>query len=57
MEGCYRHTDYGEPIVALKSWIISPFVDEENVQILVRMILEARDHVERNTQDPSPSDS
>jgi L-2,4-diaminobutyrate decarboxylase len=44
---CYRHTDYGEPIVALKSWIMSPFVDEENVQVLVRMILEARDHVER----------
>jgi len=45
---CYRHTAYGEPIVALKSWIVSPFVDEDSVQVLVRMILEARDHVERN---------
>jgi L-2,4-diaminobutyrate decarboxylase len=45
---CYRHTSYGEPIVALKSWIMSPFADEENVEVLVRMILEARDHVERN---------
>jgi len=45
---CYGHTDYGEPIVALKSWIIAPFVDEANAPVLVRMILEARDHVERN---------
>lgn len=45
---CYRHTDYGEPIVALKSWIMSPFVDEVDVQTLVRMMLEAREHVEPN---------
>ena len=42
---CYRHTDYGEPIVALKSYILSPFVDEENIQVLVSKILEAREHV------------
>ena len=42
---CYRHTDYGEPIVALKSYILSPFVDEENIQVLVAKILEAREHV------------
>lgn len=45
MTECYRHTTYGEPIVALKSYILSPFVDEENVQVLVQKILEARDHV------------
>jgi glutamate/tyrosine decarboxylase-like PLP-dependent enzyme len=43
---CYRHTDYGEPIVALKSYILSPFVDEENVQVLIDKILEARGQVE-----------
>ena len=39
---CYRHTDYGEPIVALKSFILSPFVDEENVETVVQEVLEAR---------------
>ncbi|HNP61035.1 MAG TPA: pyridoxal-dependent decarboxylase [Nitrospirales bacterium] len=39
---CYRHTDYGEPIVALKSFILSPFVDENNVEAVVNKVLEAR---------------
>lgn len=39
---CYRHTTYGEPIVALKSYILSPFVDEENVKTVVEKVLEAR---------------
>ena len=42
---CYRQTDYGEPIVALKSFILSPFVDEENVETVVRKVLEAREMV------------
>lgn len=45
MTECYRETSYGEPIVALKSYILSPFVDEQNVEILVAKILEARDSV------------
>jgi len=43
---CYRQTSYGEPIVALKSYILSPFVDEEHVEAVVRKVLEARAHVE-----------
>lgn len=39
---CYRHTSYGEPIVGLKSFILSPFVDEEHVQAVVDKVLEAR---------------
>ncbi len=39
---CYRQTDYGEPVVALKSFILSPFVDEENVETVVQKVLEAR---------------
>jgi glutamate/tyrosine decarboxylase-like PLP-dependent enzyme len=42
---CYRHTSYGEPVVALKSYILSPFVDEEHVEAVVRQVLEARAHV------------
>ena len=39
---CYRRTDYGEPIVALKSFILSPFVDKDNVETVVDKALEAR---------------
>ncbi len=41
---CYRETSYGEPIVALKSYILSPFVDKEDVKTVVDKVLEARDH-------------
>ena len=40
---CYRHTTYGEPIVALKSYILSPFVDEADVKTVVVKVLEARE--------------
>ncbi|MEZ6061442.1 MAG: pyridoxal-dependent decarboxylase [Planctomycetaceae bacterium] len=46
MTECYRHTDYGEPIVALKSYMLSPFIDESHVELLVRNVLKARDQVE-----------
>ncbi len=43
MTDCYRKTDYGEPVVALKSFILSPFVDKENVEMVVKKVLEARE--------------
>ena len=42
---CYRRTDYGDPIVALKSFILSPFVDKENVEMVVKKVLEARERL------------
>ena len=45
MTNCYRHTDYGEPIVALKSYMLSPFIDESHVELLVRNVLEARQRI------------
>jgi hypothetical protein len=45
MTNCYRHTDYGEPIVALKSYMLSPFIDEKHVEHLVSNVLEARDAI------------
>jgi glutamate/tyrosine decarboxylase-like PLP-dependent enzyme len=42
---CYRRTAYGEPIVGLKSFILSPFVDEGHVEEVVQKILEARERV------------
>ncbi len=46
MTNCYRHTDYGEPILALKSYILSPFVDPRHVEHLVQDVLAARESVE-----------
>ena len=42
---CYRRTSYGEPIVTLKSFILSPFVDEDDVKSVVSKVLEAREKV------------
>ena len=42
MTDCYRETDYGEPIVGLKSFTLSPFIEERHVQSLVNDVLAAR---------------
>jgi glutamate/tyrosine decarboxylase-like PLP-dependent enzyme len=42
----YRRTDYGEPIVALKSYVLSPYVDEERMQSVIDHVLAARAKVE-----------
>ena len=39
---CYRTTDYGEPIVALKSYMMSPFSHEENIDAVLQSIWKAR---------------
>lgn len=44
---CYRQTAYGEPVVGLKSFILSPFVDEEHVEVVVQKVLEAREHIDQ----------
>ena len=46
---CYRRTQYGEPIVALMSFILSPFVDEDDVETVVAKVLEAREQVTQLT--------
>jgi glutamate/tyrosine decarboxylase-like PLP-dependent enzyme len=40
---CYRATDYGEPIAALKSYVLSPFADEGRMESVVRHVLAARE--------------
>ncbi len=44
---CYRHTEYGEPIVGLKSYIMSPFSEERYVNHVLESIWRARDILER----------
>jgi L-2,4-diaminobutyrate decarboxylase len=38
----YRTTDFGEPVVALKSYVLSPFADESRMQTVVEHVLAAR---------------
>ena len=39
---CYRMTDYGEPINALKSYILSPFSDDQHVNAVLESLWKAR---------------
>jgi L-2,4-diaminobutyrate decarboxylase len=41
----YRESSYGDPVTALKSFILSPFTDEANVEAVVDKVLEARTQV------------
>ncbi len=43
----YRHTDYGEPVVALKSYVLSPFAEEEQMTSVIEHVLAAQAIVER----------
>jgi glutamate/tyrosine decarboxylase-like PLP-dependent enzyme len=42
MTDCYRLSDYGEPIVALKSYIMTPFSDEQYVDAVLESLWKAR---------------
>jgi anti-anti-sigma factor len=43
----YRLTSYGAPIVALKSYVMSPFVNEQAMELVVREIEEAQEALSR----------
>jgi L-2,4-diaminobutyrate decarboxylase len=45
MTDCYRHSDFGTPIAALKSYVLSPFTEAPQMHDLVRHVLAARDFV------------
>jgi glutamate/tyrosine decarboxylase-like PLP-dependent enzyme len=42
---CYRQTDDGEPIVALKSYVLSPFADEAQMETVLEEVLKAREQL------------
>ncbi len=42
LTNCYRQNDFGDPIVALKSYVLSPFTDESRMQSIVDHVLKAR---------------
>ena len=43
---CYRKTEYGEPMVAIKSYIMSPFSTAASTRAVVHSIMQARQSVE-----------
>lgn len=45
MTDCYRETEYGEPVAALKSYIMSPFAEERSVEYVLESLWKARDFV------------
>lgn len=45
MTDCHQPNDFGDPIVALKSYVLSPFTEEEHMRSIVRDVLAARDAV------------
>lgn len=42
---CYRHSDFGTPVAALKSYVLSPFSDAEQMRSIPQRVLAARDAV------------
>ena len=48
MTDCYRETDYGEPVAALKSYIMSPFSEERFVEYVLESLWKAREIVARS---------
>ncbi len=46
---CYRETTYGEPIVALKSYIMTPFSEEQYVSSVLESIWKARDQIAKES--------
>jgi glutamate/tyrosine decarboxylase-like PLP-dependent enzyme len=46
LTNCYRQSDFGDPIVALKSYVLSPFADEQQMRSVVAHVLEARQAVD-----------
>jgi hypothetical protein len=48
----YRESDYGEPIAALRSYILSPFSDDEHVDAVLESIWQARREVAAEPAEP-----
>ena len=46
---CYCESDYGEPIVALKSYILSPFAEERYIQAVLESVSKARTQIAAET--------
>jgi len=50
LTNCYRQSDFGDPIVALKSYVLSPFADESRMASIVKHVLAAREGVDADVE-------
>ena len=50
LTNCYRQTDFGDPIVALKSYVLSPFADENRMQSIIAHVVSARKTVDQEAK-------
>jgi glutamate/tyrosine decarboxylase-like PLP-dependent enzyme len=55
LTNCYRQTDFGDPVVALKSYVLSPFADENRMQSIVTHVIAARREVDAQDSPPTAS--
>ncbi len=53
LTSCYRETDYGEPVNALKSYILSPFSEEKYITDVLESIWRARRIIAEQTAKKS----
>lgn len=51
---CYQKTSYGEPILGLKSFIMSPFTDADTVALMLEKIVKARRMMTKHTVKTVP---
>jgi L-2,4-diaminobutyrate decarboxylase len=49
LTNCYRQTDFGDPVVALKSYVLSPFADEDRMQSIVKHVVAARNEIDADS--------
>ena len=52
MTNGYRDTNDGESIVSLKSYMLSPFVEAQHVELLVQNVLDAKKAVDNEYTSP-----
>ena len=45
---CYQLSSYGEPMLGLKSFIMSPFIEDDMIEVVVKKISEARKSIAAN---------
>jgi len=55
LTNCYRHSDFGDPIVALKSYVLSPFSDEHRMRSIVEHVVAAKQAVDAEGTATGPA--
>jgi glutamate/tyrosine decarboxylase-like PLP-dependent enzyme len=57
MTECYRQSDDGQPIAALKSYVMSPFTNEQMMADIVQSVLQASHEVDAQRPSATPDET